>query len=94
MKQFSVEWNTDYGVLNREGWTVVIDGITAVSLEPSLLTAIQKAIAWLKDPEPGYEHVWDRESPTYIELLQIMGTFLELARALGVKGTVEVETLL
>lgn len=47
LRQISVCWDRDYGINDRTGWTVVVDGIVEVELEPSLFRALYLGfIAW------------------------------------------------
>lgn len=40
MKQFSLQWDKDYGLLKKTGWTVTVDGLVIVHLKKSLLAAL------------------------------------------------------
>ena len=41
---FELQWDCEYGINKRTGWTVAYDGSFAVShLEPSLIVALLKA---------------------------------------------------
>lgn len=46
MKQFSIEFNRDYGIDRRTGWTVTWDGCVLSQLQPWLIVAVWKAIAY------------------------------------------------
>lgn len=51
MKTFSfeIEYDEDYGIDHRNGWSICIDGSYAVQLEPSLPRAIVKALrSWMR----------------------------------------------
>ena len=48
-RSFSVAWDGNYGIDRRSGWSVTIDGIVVVELEPSLLGAAMKTISYLSD---------------------------------------------
>jgi hypothetical protein len=46
-KSFAIEWDTDYGIDRRSGWSIIHDGIVVVELEPWLVVAIVKAfVRW------------------------------------------------
>lgn len=40
--RFELQYDTDYGVDNRSGWSVVWDGSFESELEPSLFQALKK----------------------------------------------------
>lgn len=44
MKQFKVEWDRDYGINKRTGWSIVVDGSFVVQLERFLIIAISKTL--------------------------------------------------
>ncbi len=44
-KSLKIEYDNNYGINRRSGWTVVVDGITCVQLERWLLVALFRA--WL-----------------------------------------------
>lgn len=46
VKQFSIEFNRDYGIDRRTGWTVTWDGCVLSQLQPWLVVAVWKAIAY------------------------------------------------
>lgn len=43
MSKFSLTYDKDYGINNRKGWTVCVNGSTVVELERFLLVAFCKA---------------------------------------------------
>jgi hypothetical protein len=43
MLSFAIEWNEDYGIDKRTGWTVKLGGRVLVELEPFLVVALWKA---------------------------------------------------
>lgn len=43
MKPFKIEYDTDYGIERRRGWSIVYDGIVFVELERWLVVALWKA---------------------------------------------------
>jgi hypothetical protein len=43
MKCFRLEYDSDYGVYRRAGWTIVWDGQIVAELEPWLIVAVFKA---------------------------------------------------
>jgi hypothetical protein len=44
MKHFAIEWDRDYGILHRYGWSIWRDDCCIVQLEQSLIVAILKYI--------------------------------------------------
>ena len=43
MSSFAIEWDKDYGIDKRTGWTVKLDGAVLVQLERFLLVALWKS---------------------------------------------------
>jgi hypothetical protein len=43
MTNFSLEWDRDYGLLRRTGWSIIWNGHVVVELEPWFVVAIAKA---------------------------------------------------
>jgi len=49
-RTFSLDYDRNYGIDNRKGWSIAINGSYMVQLEPWLLVAVYKAVKkW-----PGY----------------------------------------
>jgi len=44
--QFKLEWDKNYGIARRKGWTVVVNGLTLVELEPNPIKALWQAWRW------------------------------------------------
>ena len=42
MESFALQWDKDYGVHHRKGWSVCIDGCFVSELEPWLFVALWK----------------------------------------------------
>ena len=42
MKNFRLEFDRDYGIDKRTGWSIVVNGCFVVQLEPWLIVAIWK----------------------------------------------------
>jgi len=43
MRSFSLEFDRDYGMHKRTGWTVVMDGCVCSELERNILISLRKA---------------------------------------------------
>jgi len=43
MKSLRLEWDREYGIDKRRGWTITYDGCVLVQLERFLMVAIWKA---------------------------------------------------
>ncbi len=54
MKHFALEWDKNYGINQRTGWSVIVNGSVCSPLEKWLVVAIAKAIY-------TYWFVWDKE---------------------------------
>lgn len=44
LKNVSVEYDTDYGVDKRSGWSICVNGSFTAELEPSLIRAIWQTV--------------------------------------------------
>ncbi len=44
MKRLSLTFDRDYGIYNRTGWTICVNGCVIVELERSLIIAIIKGL--------------------------------------------------
>jgi hypothetical protein len=49
IKKFRIEYDTDYGIDHRFGWTISINGFIWAELEPNLFVAMLKAYRAWKD---------------------------------------------
>ncbi len=45
MKSLSIKWDDDYGIDHRQGWGVSMNGRSVCQFEPSLVSALAKALA-------------------------------------------------
>ena len=45
MKSLSIDWYRGYGIDKREGWSVAVNGSTVCQFEPSLVSALARALA-------------------------------------------------
>lgn len=46
MNRFKLEYDTEFGIDRRSGWSIAVNGEYLVSLEPNLVVALWKA--WWK----------------------------------------------
>ena len=44
MRQFKLEWDREYGINKRTGWSIVVDGSVIVQLERFSIIAVVKAL--------------------------------------------------
>jgi hypothetical protein len=51
IKNFSIEYDTDYGIDHRFGWTISVNGWILSQLEPNLIVALFKAYRSWRDFE-------------------------------------------
>jgi hypothetical protein len=57
-RQFKIEWDKNYGIDNREGWSVVMDGSVLSELQPSLVWALFEAW-WSRVRTWDDEAIWN-----------------------------------
>lgn len=49
IKNFQLEWDTDYGIDKREGWSLTIDGEVVCQFEDSPQNAVKKGMeTWME----------------------------------------------
>lgn len=52
-RQVRLDYNHEYGIQQRSGWSVALDGHYVVRLEPSLLRALWVAWRYTRNREPN-----------------------------------------
>ena len=45
MKSLRLQWDKDYGVATRTGWSICVNGSVVCAFEPSLISALARALA-------------------------------------------------
>jgi hypothetical protein len=65
MRSFDLQWDRDYGIDHRKGWTVVIDGSVCSELEPWLVVAMWKGFrTWRRWKDGGPDMPKPMPKPT------------------------------
>jgi hypothetical protein len=58
VRRFDLTWDKDYGSGKRTGWTVTLDGVHLVQLEPWLVVALLRAVrTWFRWKRSGWDGV-------------------------------------
>lgn len=60
MKSFSLEFERDFGLTGRTGWTISVDGHCIVMLERWLIVAVIKTV-WYLPVLRSAQRAWDRK---------------------------------